>query len=227
MKTTKLTKNEFCKRYLNLISSDLSGLNLTRITEPKEFEVKQYDDSIIVFHLILNDLIRNDGLKTLVDIGFGGGFPLLPIANEHIDLNVVGIDARSKKVNAVQLIANKMTLYNVSTIHSRIDEVFIDKKCLITLKAVGSIQKFLPQIHTLTGSYIAFYKGPKYREERPDELSIIENQGWELIDEFNYQLRDNSERFLVLIKKINVPRGTKLKKSTKKLVNMSQLIKNQ
>ena len=137
---------DFTKDYLDIIKNDLSGLNLTRITEPKEFHEKQYLDSIIPFKVsgVLN---LKESLH--LDIGFGGGFPSLPLLYEFKSLNFksIGLEARSKKVKAVNQIAKKLNLNNFIGLHMRLEDFLIDQKCIVTFKAVGKVSDFLSRIN--------------------------------------------------------------------------------
>ena len=136
----------FSKKYLEIINGDLKGLNLTRITDEEEFHQKQYLDSIMPFRLS-KLLTLNDNIH--LDIGFGGGFPCLPLLCEYSQLKFisVGCEARAKKVKAVKLIAKEMGFDNFLGLHLRLEELLIDKKCIITLKAVGKISEFLSKIN--------------------------------------------------------------------------------
>lgn len=46
--------------------------------------------------------------ETMLDVGTGGGFPLLALASEYPDLQCVGLDATQKKCRAVQSIADDL-----------------------------------------------------------------------------------------------------------------------
>ena len=48
--------NSFCTKYIELISTEFSGLNLTRINDGPEFYEKQYLDSIIPFEKYINKI---------------------------------------------------------------------------------------------------------------------------------------------------------------------------
>ena len=151
---------KFTKQYLSILSSDLKVLNLTRIIEPKEFHEKQYLYSIIPFQISTELSLEN---QLHVDVGFGGGFPCLPLAYEFSSLNfrTIGIEAREKKVKAVNLIAKKMNLNKFTGYHARVEDIIFDQKCLVTFKAVGKISKFLSMMNVSNLDLkVIFYKGP-------------------------------------------------------------------
>lgn len=207
---------EFSKKYHALLFNDFSSLNLTRISDETEFYEKQIIDSIYPYELF--DLFSNE-LKACgkhLDIGFGGGFPLLPLAKLCPEVDFVGFEARRKKAEAVYEIASSLGLENVKTYHSRVEEIFIDESVTISFKAVGKIKEFLKKIHTYKKVTIFFYKGPNMMdlEEVPNKVSNFNK----ILNE-KYTLPSGQIRHLVVYQSSVVPRRTK-----KDLVNLSELI---
>ncbi len=206
----------FAANYLQLLTGPLEGLNLTKILNPEEFFTKQVLDSILPFQMspVLKSIL---GLHDLViDVGFGGGFPLFPLAIEFSTKKIVGIESIGKKVSACTLIRDSLGLSNIHLINNRLEKILIDRHCLITFKAVGKISDLLNFINVAAGCKVSvvFYKGPSFR----DEL-YFKNSNWSCVEIFEYLLADNSARSTLLYE--NVPRGT-LK--NKKLVKLSELI---
>jgi 16S rRNA (guanine527-N7)-methyltransferase len=81
-----------------------------------------------VFHkhildsLKIHDSIDLSGAKNLLDIGTGGGFPLLPLAHTLPDTQCFGLDTRKKKCDAISALATTLWYTNVSLIRSRAEE---------------------------------------------------------------------------------------------------------
>lgn len=211
---------EESNRLLGFYTGEFQGINLTRITDPDEFYEKQIKDSLYPFTDIseLSSLAKNYSLY--LDVGFGGGFPLIPLAWQFRDKKILGVDARGKKATSVQKIANSFGLDNVTTFHGRIEEVLIDKNCLITFKAVGPIKEFLEKINVQEGCdvVVVFYKGPNTQmlEDIPSECN-----GFKIIVSKEYELDKNSRSLYIYEKIKNVPRGTK-KNKNKIIVKISQ-----
>ena len=65
----------------------------------------------------MND-IESKGV--FIDVGFGGGFPLLPLAKYLPHIQFYGVETRNKKVRVVSEIAAKLGLNNIKFLHSRI-----------------------------------------------------------------------------------------------------------
>lgn len=208
---------EFSEQYRNLLFGEYATLNLTRISEPDEFYEKQIVDSIYpleIYESFKNE-IETTGLH--VDVGFGGGFPLLPIAASVPGIDSIGFEARRKKAEAVEAIALKLGLTKVKTFHNRIETVLIDQDCVITFKAVGKIKEFLNKVNVQAGCKVKvyFYKGPNLLEleTSPEKVGIFKKV---LLSE--YKLPSGHIRHFVAYEAQNVPRGTK-----KNLVKLSEL----
>jgi 16S rRNA (guanine527-N7)-methyltransferase len=210
---------EFAEKYLNLLNGEFAGLNLTRIVSPDEFYQKQIIDSILpqteskVFSNCL------ESTKLLVDVGFGGGFPILPLAYKNPDKKFFGFEARAKKTHAVQKIALALGLSNATLRHQRLESMDFDVETVITFKGVGKVSEYLPLIRTNKTVYVFFYKGPNFNELEDIEDMIESN--WELIEEKSYDVPGTEGRLLLGFKNRKVLRGTM---QTEKIIKFSTLL---
>ena len=86
---------EFAKKYLEILEGPLAGINLTRILNFDDFYHKQILDSVLPFELsdIFKKSLKNSEL--VIDVGFGGGFPILPLAKLLPEINFIGIETRN------------------------------------------------------------------------------------------------------------------------------------
>ncbi len=210
---------DFSIRYLNLLKTKLSGLNLTNILDSDEFYHKQILDSINPY--LQSELFRSEVQKSkvVVDVGFGGGFPLLPLAKLLPDVKFIGIESKRKKVDAVKLIAEELNLDNVKVVHSRLEDFLFDTPATVTFKAVGTVQDYLPAIQrTHDNLTVFFYKGPSFMELEGESLEKLKHQ-WKFLENTEVKVPGTQQRFLVSFSARNVPRGT-----SKNLVKLSQLL---
>ncbi len=209
---------EFSEKYLALLTGEFSGINLTRIEDADEFYNKQILDSVLP--LESSERFKKDLLdkKILIDIGFGGGFPILPISYALPEIKSLGFDARGKKATVVNQIAERLGVTNASCFHSRIEEIDFDRDAVVTFKAVGDVADFLPLISTSKKLSVYFYKGPNFYEL--EDIDKILDMGWEIIEETGYNLPGTDGRILIGFRNKNVLRGTKIPKKIK----ISQLL---
>ena len=202
----------FSQKYLDLLTGEFAGINLTRIESPDEFYHKQIMDSVLPE--VHSEIFRNALEKTgiLVDIGFGGGFPILPLAFNNPNKKFYGFDARAKKAQIVTKIATILELKNVKLMHQRFEEIIFDRDAVITFKAVGKVSDLLTLLKTNKTLYVFFYKGPNFYELEDIEKLL---DTWELIEEVSYDVEGTEGRVLLGFKNINVLRGTKTAKNIK------------
>jgi 16S rRNA (guanine527-N7)-methyltransferase len=199
---------DLAKKYFECITGpEFSGLNLTAMKTFEEVYNKQFVDSLL-------PLVKSEFLAKLkiseyqiIDLGFGGGIPLLILAHHYKDQIIYGVDARAKKADAVNIIAKQIGLNNVKAIHGRLEEIYFDKPSILTFKAVGKISEMLDSIRGNTRVICCFYKGPNV-----EELEDI-NAGlhWTLCEDISYDLPGQSGRRFLIYQQ-NVPRGTKANK---------------
>lgn len=210
---------DFSIRYLNVLKTKLAGLNLTNILDQDEFYHKQILDSVNPY--LQSELFRSNVAKTglVVDVGFGGGFPILPLAKILPNINFIGVESKRKKVDAVTLIAEELGLKNVRLVHSRLEDFLFDKPAAVTFKAVGTVSDYLPIIRRTTSELsVFFYKGPNFLELEGPALVKLERE-WKFLENQEISVPDTQQRFLVSFKAQNVPRGT-----SKTLVKLSQFL---
>lgn len=208
---------EFSQKYFNFLTGELAGINLTAIRDFEEFHNKQILDSIKPLEesrVFQEDL---DKTKTLLDIGFGGGFPIIPISYLREDIKSIGIESRNKKAQAVTKIADHLGLINVKLVHSRVEDVLIDIPVTITLKAVGTAEKFLPMLQMGVHCKVFFYKAKNFYELEGKSLEKLNN--WKIVEEKEIVVPGTEKRLLICFENKNVLRGT-----SKKLVKLSSFL---
>ena len=184
---------DFSDQLFRLITKD-SGPNLTSIKNADEFYELLVLDSVEPLNSIplYKKIIEEVGL--VIDVGFGGGFPLLPLAYKLPHVRFLGIEGRKKKVAKVNSFANHLKLKNVSCFHLRLEEIHLDCPVVLTFKAVGAVEEVLPKIHYLKTVYTFFYKGPfLFKKEK---LSKIK-KNWQQILLTPYHIPNADGRILI------------------------------
>jgi 16S rRNA (guanine527-N7)-methyltransferase len=210
---------DFSLKYLNLLKTKYAGLNLTRILDDQEFYEKQILDSILPYEQSLIFKNELDEKEKLLDIGFGGGFPLLPLAYHCPHIRAVGIESRNKKVQAVNQLAIDLKIFNAKAYHYRIEDVEIDLPVVVSLKAVGTIMNYLPLLQSNHLDFtVYFYKGPLFETAEWPEFEKFLSKEWNCKIKEELKIPGTEKRFLVGFSPRIVPRGT-----GKSLVKLSQL----
>lgn len=144
-----------------------SQLNLSAIRDAKWIKIKHINDSVE-----LNKILKIEEWKSVCDIWTGGGFPLLPLAISSPSVKFVWIDARRKKVDAVNDMIHKLWLKNAVCKRSRIED-FDEKFDFITARAVAHVDKLIPRSYKLLkkGWFFVLYK--QYDDEEFSDLKNL------------------------------------------------------
>lgn len=190
-------------KYKNLVLEWNEKINLTAITEDKDFIVKHFVDS-----LTINRYIEND--KTIIDIGTGAGFPGIPIKIINPENKIVLFDSLNKRIKVLEDIINKLQLKNVQLIHGRAEEVFKNKEYrekydIATSRAVASlnvlVELMLPAVKV--GGKCICMKGNNVEDEINNAKIAIDVLGGR-IDKINKVILPefNLERNIIVIKKV-------------------------
>ena len=198
-------KNEECKRLLELIQVFLEEnkkLNLSAYRTEETCWIGNILDSLSFLDILPSLKIVNCKLKIL-DIGTGGGFPLLPLAICLHDIQCTGIDSTKKKIDAVERIVHAMQLSNVNVIWGRAEE-HKTQYDIVLARAIAPLKKLLPIASSLTkpDGYLVFWKSMKIEEELKESVHMQHKLGCTLIDKHVYELPGNlGERQLLIFKK--------------------------
>ena len=208
IKSNNITKQLYT--YMECILESNNNINLTSITNPNEFIVKHFIDSLIISEYI-------DGNKIL-DIGTGAGFPGIPLAINNPDKNFVLLDSVNKKLNVIRGTLPKISINNVDVIHSRAEDLAHDNEyreqfdCVVS-RAVANlttlVEYMLPFVKV--GGMIICLKGPNYEQELMDASKAIDILGGKVEKTLSFNIEDN-ERNIIFIKKYKTtpekfPRG--------------------
>jgi 16S rRNA (guanine527-N7)-methyltransferase len=201
---------DFAKRYLEVLEGPLKGINLTRILNEEDFYIKQIFDSVHPLEIspIFKDAIES--CSVVIDVGFGGGFPMVPLASLIENKKFIGIESKNKKAEAVKVICTELEIENVAPIHGRIEEFLIDEEAVIIFKAVGKIKDCFDLLNFEKKSKVFFYKGPGLYDQ--EDLKNL-GEGIRKIEELSFKLPDDSQRILMGYEFSPVPRGTRNRKN--------------
>ena len=178
-------------------------MNITALTTTDKIIPLHYADCVIAAKYIPEN-------ARVIDIGCGGGFPILPLAIVRPDLKLVGVDSTAKKIRYVQTVADELGL-SVTAVAGRAEEY--QAACRETFDVV--ISRAVARLNILDelclpfvrigGKFIAL-KGAAGDEERVEALGGIEMLGGKLqtMQKYDLHLENGSEeRTLIEIEKVD------------------------
>ncbi len=93
--------------------------NLTAIRDPEQAVTHHLLDSLAVLPYL-------GDVRTLADVGSGGGLPGIPLAIARTDLEVSSIEAVSKKASFQQQVRIELGLANLAVLNERVENVRVD-----------------------------------------------------------------------------------------------------
>jgi 16S rRNA (guanine527-N7)-methyltransferase len=112
--------NDHLKRFeilYELYSEYNSHTNISAIREKNDVFEKHFKDSIqILCHHDFSNNVR------VLDLGSGGGFPILPLAIVLPDVQFFALDATAKKTKFIELVKEKLNLENLEILTGRAED---------------------------------------------------------------------------------------------------------
>jgi len=91
-------------------------VNLTAIKDPREIAIKHFVDSLGPSNFLIP-------MKTVLDVGSGGGFPGLPLKVLHPYIDLTLVDAVRKKTSFIQHVIRRLKLKGAKAIHTRVEDL--------------------------------------------------------------------------------------------------------
>lgn len=190
------------QEYMKIFLEENSKVNLISKNDEKYLWEKHVFDSLAIENFF--EKFDTSKIKTILDIGTGGGFPSIPIAITYPHLKVTALDSIAKKIRAVQTIKDKLNIENLEPICTRVEN--LDAKFdMITSRAVSSLKNIceyaLPKLKK--GGYFVAYKSRKTPQEIEEANSILKKYNSKIVDIIDYSLplEENHERNLIVILK--------------------------
>jgi 16S rRNA (guanine527-N7)-methyltransferase len=202
LKTIELEVNENQYQqlydYYKLLVSENEKYNLTNITNIDEVFEKHFFDSISIVRML--DLSG----KTVLDIGAGAGFPLLPVRIFKPEIKATLLDATLKKVNFINMVVKNLKLNNIEALNGRAEE-FEKKYDVVVARALAPLNQLLElSCNSIKkGGHLIAMKGSNYKEELKTAEKAISLLGFELVNVEAVDLKKSDiKHYNLLFKKI-------------------------
>lgn len=217
------TQEESLRKLLGVFLEENTKINLSALRT----EEKCWTGNILDALAFLS-YAQHHGLQTsncqLIDVGTGGGFPLLPIAIVLADMKCTGLDTTGKKLAAIGRIAETLHLPAIQLIHQRTevlghDPAHREHYDFVTARAVAALPKLLEWTVPFAkiGGKIVLWKSLHIAEELAASAAIQKELHCHLQETFLYDLGGEwGERQLLIFEKTAatpdfypIPLGTK------------------
>ena len=188
--------------YMNSLLEWNKKINVTSITDEKEFIEKHFIDS-----LTINKYLKN--YNSIIDIGTGAGFPGIPLKIINKDKKITLIDSVGKKLKVIESINEELKLENLEIIHIRAEELannssYREKYDVTVSRAVSNISTLMEYMLPFVriGGKAICMKGPNYENELQDADKAINILGGKIHKIEEIIINENMTRNIIIIKKI-------------------------
>lgn len=124
--------------YAGLLAKWNKVFNLTSVANPHEIITHHLLDSAALLPLLDH---YAPGARTILDVGSGGGLPVIPMAIFHPDVKIHAVDAVSKKTAFLTQVGIELGLRNFRAMHKRV-ETIQSSYDVVTSRAFASLRNF-------------------------------------------------------------------------------------
>lgn len=203
-----ITVNKY-QQYMEGVLDWNEKVNLTNITDPEEFVIKHFIDSIICI-----DYPEFEEAGRIIDVGTGGGFPGVPLAIAAPHKEFILMDSLNKRLKIIDELCVQIGIGNVTTVHARAEELAKNKAHreqydLCVSRAVANMATLaeycLPFIKV--GGCLMAYKGPDAEREVEEARKALYLLGGQVEEIREGNLKEfGIDHKVVIIKKVkNTP----------------------
>ena len=193
------------KELTKIFLEENAKLNLSALRDEESCWIGNVLDSLPLLEM---DLAKGSALDVL-DLGTGGGFPLLPLAICKPEWNFTGLDSTGKKLDAIRRICDSLNLPNVQLLNARAEETGGDARHrghfdVVTARAVAPLNVLLELTVPFAkkGGHVVAWKSMHIEEELQDSDHARKVLQCTLVDRHTYDLPgDWGKRQLLVFRK--------------------------
>lgn len=169
-------------------------LNLSAFRTPALCRRGNVDDALALLDAAsIQTELRN--VRTIIDMGTGGGFPLLPLSIALPATHCIGIDSIGKKILALERIAERLGLHNIALRSERLectghDPILRGAADLVTARALAELPVLLEYGIPLLriGGLCAFWKSSAIADELSRTVNAQRMLGAAFVGQYDYDL---------------------------------------
>lgn len=168
------------KEYLDIVYEYNKEVNLTGTKKKEDILVRHFLDSLSILKFKKDLFNRSDNIKEILDIGTGAGLPGMVLSIFLKDRLFYLIDKKEKKIEFLNMTANRLKIKNVKILRGRAEELaregsYREKFDMVLARAVAKFNilcELLIPFCRINGKII-FYKSLKVFEELKKGRKII------------------------------------------------------
>ena len=167
------------QKFYEMVIDWNTKINLTAITDEKEFAIKHVMDSLSLW-----DEEKFSDVKKILDVGTGAGFPAIPIKIFKPNVEIFLMDSLNKRVEFLKKVIAELNLENVTCIHGRAEDFarkknFRESFDLVTVRAVARlniISEYCLPFVKIGGTFAAL-KGKQFQDEVAEAANAVKILG--------------------------------------------------
>lgn len=175
-------------------------INLTAITGDEEIVIKHFVDSLSICPIVA-------GAGSVLDLGSGGGFPVIPLKVVDANIEALSVDAVEKKIIFQRHVGRLLGLSGFTALHARGEELagrFAGRFDWVVSRAFADIPTFVRMALPLCAAdgKILAMKGQAGRAEVEAAQGELTGLGVKVVELIEFTLpRSTAQRSLVIIGK--------------------------
>lgn len=193
-----------------------SHTNISAIRDQEEVYEKHYRDSLVLVDGIQESLVINAEQITkrkIIDIGSGGGFPVLPLAivmkKDYQEVEFTALDSVAKKTKFIEHMKKILGLENLNVYTDRAEVLAHDKEHRESYDLV--LARAVANLPTLLEYCIPFLKPEAFliaskSTNIADELKSADN-AFEELDSKVIKVQEYGDKQLLFIKKLKATKA--------------------
>lgn len=135
-------------------------------------------DRLIEESLYIKDLIPHGAV--VLDVGSGGGFPMIPIAAERPDIRAYLVERSSRKATFLNHVKHLLNLKNVEVINADYKRLDLPEKVdVITARAVGHNEEIVRHLRKFLkeGGFFLIYGDMSHLDGKGYRVEVLEFPG--------------------------------------------------